>query len=115
MKKAIALAVVLVFAFSIAGLVGTAPAATKKTSKSIRVTGEIVSVDPSANTVILKAKQGEMTLTVDDKTRIMAGRQHKTLADLKAGTTLKVKYQVVNGKNMASKIVIPTELAPINE
>jgi len=115
MKKAVAIVVMLVFALSIVGFVGTASAAMRKAPKSMKITGEVVSVDTTANIVILKAQKGEMTFTVDKETRIMAGRQQMTLADLKAGTKLTVKYSVVDGKNVAKRLVMSTAPAPISE
>ena len=97
--------VLFALALTMAGFVRNAQAAAKT------MTGDVISVDIDAKTVILKAKKGDVTFTVDDKTRIMMGRQHKTLADLKAGKKCRVNYHVADGKNVAAKIVIPAPSA----
>jgi hypothetical protein len=108
MKKAVTFMLVFALALTMAGFVRNSQAAAKT------MKGEVISVDIDAKTVILMAKKGEVTFTVDDKTRILMGRQHKAMADLKVGKKCRVSYHVVDGKNVASKIVIPapSSIAP---
>jgi hypothetical protein len=69
-----------------------------------KVMGAVVSVDAIANTVIIKVKKGEDTLTVNDKTAITSGGKTIALADLKADTKVAASYKVEEGKNVAIKI-----------
>ena len=68
------------------------------------VTGPVIAVDAAANIVIVKGRKGEDTLTVNDKTVIKAGEKAVTLADIKAGSKVKVQYKVVEGVKIASRI-----------
>ena len=129
MKKTIAIIVSLLFVLSIAGLSFAAekaaapapsPAPEKKMmekkaepakmeekkapAKIKQVTGEVKSVD--AKSVTVKGKKADVTVSVDDKTKIMAGKDKKTLADVKAGDKVSVKYTEAEGKNMAKSIAI---------
>ncbi len=128
MKKTIAIIVSLLFVLSIAGLSfaaekAAAPAAApakaapaekkaepakmeekKAPAKIKQVTGEVKSVDAKAITV--KGKKADVTVNVDDKTKIMAGKEKKALADVKAGDKVSVKYTEAEGKNMAKSIAI---------
>lgn len=118
MKKTIALIVSLLFVLSVAGLsfaeekkeAAPAPAKEekkldeKKHEKRARhyVHGEVTAVDAAANTLTVKGKKGEVTLTIDDKTKFHKG---KTLADVKVGDKLKVKYAEIDGKMVATGIM----------
>lgn len=128
MKKTIAIIVSLLFVLSLAGLSfaaekAAAPAAApakaapaekkaepakieekKAPAKIKQVTGEVKSVDAKAITV--KGKKADVTVNVDDKTKIMAGKEKKALADVKAGDKVSVKYTEAEGKNMAKSIAI---------
>ena len=114
MKKAIAIIVSLVFVLSVAGLSfaaekAAAPAAEKATEKKAPVkvkwlTGEVSAVDAAANTLTVKGKKAEVALTVNDKTKIMMGKEKKTLADVKVGDRVSTWYSEVEGKNVANSI-----------
>ena len=65
--------------------------------------GKIVSVNAVANTVVIKTKQGEMTLNVDPNAKIKVGKETK-LADLKAGSTVKVSYKMEGAEKVATRI-----------
>ena len=71
-----------------------------------QVTGNVVSVDAAANTVVVKGKKGDVTVMVNDKTKIMSGKEKKTLADIKAGDKVMAKYTEADGKNTAVQIEI---------
>ena len=121
MKKAIAIIVSLVFVLSVAGLSfaaekAAAPAAEKATEKKAPVkvkwlTGEVSAVDAAANTltVKVKGKKAEVALTVNDKTKIMMGKEKKTLADVKVGDKVSTRYSEVEGKNVAKSIALKAE------
>ena len=82
-----------------------------------RVRGEVTAVEPDSKTMLLKAMQGKQELTVGvnitDKTIIREGKAHKTLADLKAGDRVWMKYERTNGKLVANvvRILKPTSTA----
>lgn len=118
MKKIIAIIVSLLFVLSVAGLSlaaekkEAAPAPAAKEEKKVDeqkpekkthhyVHGEVTAVDAVAKTLTVKGKKGEVTLTVDDKTKFHKG---KTLADLKVGDKLGAKYKDVDGKMVATRI-----------
>jgi Cu/Ag efflux protein CusF len=120
MKKAIALIVSLLFVLSVAGLSfaaekAVAPAAEKTVEKKAPVkvkwlTGEVTAVDAAANTVTVKGRKAELTLTANDKTSIKMGKEKKTLADVKVGDKVSTKYSEVEGKNVAKSIMIRSEM-----
>jgi Cu/Ag efflux protein CusF len=120
MKKAIAIIVSLLFVLSVAGLsfaaekAATAPAAEKTMEKKAPVkvkwlSGEVSAVDAAADTVTVKGKKAEVTLTTNDKTSIKMGKEKKTLADLKVGEKVSTRYSEVEGKNVAKSIMIKAE------
>jgi Cu/Ag efflux protein CusF len=77
-----------------------------------RVRGEVTAVEPSAApmTLTMRTKEGkeELTVGVDvtDKTMIREGKAHKTLADIKAGDRVWMKYERTDGKLVAEYIRI---------
>jgi hypothetical protein len=77
-----------------------------------KVTGPIVSVDAVAGTLVVKGRKGEDTLTVNDKTVIMVGGNTVALADLKAGSKVKVQYKTIEGVKTAARITeVPADPA----
>lgn len=135
MKRTIAIIVSLIFVFAISAVSfaaektaapATAPAAEKKAApapttpaavpvekkeaapaaKKIQVTGEVAAVDAKANTVTVKGQKGDVTVSVNDKTKILADKDNKTLADVKTGNKVTVKYVEAEGKKVATKISI---------
>jgi ribosomal protein S1 len=102
MKKTIAivLSLILMFAFTAVTFAAGKKAAKAKTAT---VTGEVTAVDATANTLTVKGKKGEVTITVDDKTKLPKG---KTLADIKQGDNVTVKYSEVEGKNTAKSVAM---------
>jgi hypothetical protein len=119
MRKSIAILVSLLFVLGLSAVsfakeeaaapaVKASPTTEVAKEKSMFVTGEIKSLDAKAGTLIVKGKKGEVTMSVDSKTKIVAGKDVKTFADLKAGEKVRVKYQEAAGKNIATKINIVT-------
>jgi len=100
MKKAIAgvIALTLVFAFASLSFAAGKKAAVQQ------VRGEVSAVDTTANTITVKGKKGDVTISVNDKTKIMAGTEKKALADIKVGDKVTVKYTEADGKNIAKSI-----------
>ncbi|GAB4405756.1 MAG: hypothetical protein OHK0032_00390 [Thermodesulfovibrionales bacterium] len=120
MKKAIAIIVSLIFVLSVAGLSFAAeekkPATPAKTeekkaekkapAKVKQVTGEVTAVDAKGNTLTVKGKKAEVSLTTDEKTTVKIGKEKKTLADVMVGDKATVKYAEVDGKNVAKSIAV---------
>ena len=120
MKKVIALLVAMLFALSVVGLAiaaekkeaapaekkEAAPAQEKAPVKVKQVTGEVTAIDAAAKTLTVKGKAGEVALTADDKTTVKIGKEKKTLADVKVGDKITVKYAEMDGKNVAKSIIV---------
>ena len=116
MKKTIAVVLSLIFIFAVTSVTfaaekAAAPApapapekahATKAVEKHVK--GDITAVDAKAMTITVKGKKGDVTVTVDDKTDIKIGKDKKTLADLKAGEKVIIKYHEADGKNTAKSV-----------
>jgi len=129
-KKALALIISVLFVFAVTTLsfaaeekkAAPAPAEKKAApatmeekkapAKVKQATGEVAAVDVKAKTITVKTKKGDVTAMVDDKTKIMMGKDMKTLADIKAGDKVTVKYSETDGKMTAKTIAIkPAEKA----
>lgn len=114
MKKTIAVVLSLIFIFAVTSVTfaaekAAAPApapekahATKAVEKHVK--GDITAVDAKAMTITVKGKKGDVTVTVDDKTDIKIGKDKKTIADLKAGEKVIIKYHEADGKNTAKSV-----------
>ena len=124
MKKAIAIIVSVLFVLSVAGLSfaadKAAPAAApaekaekKAPAKVKQVTGEVAAVDAKANTLTVKGKKGDVMVNTDDKTSVKVGKEKKSLADVKMGDKVTVKYAEMDGKNVAKSIMVSA--APAKE
>jgi Cu/Ag efflux protein CusF len=119
MKKTIAivLSLVLMFAFTavtFAAEKAAVPAEKEAAKKAVKkqVIGEVTAVDANANTLTVKGKKGDVMVSTDDKTTIMANKDKKTLADVKAGDKVTVNYTEADGKNVATKVAIKAAPAP---
>ena len=115
MKKAIAIIVSFIFVLSLAGLSFAAekaapmkkrqhPMEKKAPAKIKRVTGEVMSVDAASITV--KGKKADVTATTGDKTKVKMGKETKTMADVKIGDKVTLKYSEADGMNTAKMISI---------
>jgi len=123
MKKAIAIIVSVLFVLSVAGLSfaaeqKAAPAPAEKAEKKApakvkQVTGEVAAVDAKANTLTVKGKKGDVMVNTDDKTSVKIGKDKKSLADVKMGDKVTVKYAEMDGKNVAKSIMVSA--APAKE
>jgi Cu/Ag efflux protein CusF len=92
----------------VALLVMTATFAVAK-EKVMTIRGKVTSVDPAAYTLMVKEKKGkELTLNVSEKTKIMAGKEKKGLADLKAGDWIMARAVKKGDKTVAESIRIST-------
>lgn len=108
MKKVIGVVLSLLFIFILTGI----SIAAEKKGVSKHVTGDVTAVDLNAKTITVKGKTGDIVISVDDKTKITAGKEAKTLADIKVGDKVTVNYTEAEGKNTAKSIdihVTPTK------
>ena len=92
-----------------------APAKAEKAAKKEATTvvkGTVVSVDAIANSIVVKAKKGEETISVETGAKIMSGKKEIALGDIKADAKVAVTCKMVDGKNVATKIVETPAAAP---
>ncbi len=125
MKKTLAIIVSLIFVLSFAGLSFAADKAVEKKATTVeekkaepakaekkaiakvkQVTGDVTVVDVKANAITVKGKKGDTVVACDDKTKIMMGKDKKTLADVKVGDKVTVKYSEADGKMTAKLVAI---------
>ncbi|MGE5300387.1 MAG: DUF5666 domain-containing protein [Acidobacteriota bacterium] len=125
MKKAIAIVLSVMFVFALTAAtfaaekkeaastekkeMSTEKKAAKKKVAHKQITGEVTAVDATANTVTVKSKKAEVTVTVDEKTKFMP--KGKTIADVTAGEKVMVKYTEAEGANTAKSIKIEAKKA----
>ena len=74
-----------------------APAKTATKAKATRVTGEVTSVDAKAGTLVVKAKDKDLNLDTDAKTKA-------ALKDVKVGDMVRVSYSEKDGKMVATSV-----------
>jgi pyruvate dehydrogenase E2 component (dihydrolipoamide acetyltransferase) len=88
------------------------PAASPKAEKAAKkeavkkIMGTVVSVDAIANTIIVKVKKGEDTLSVEAGAKITQGKKEITLGDIKADESVTVTCKMVDGKKVATHIAV---------
>lgn len=111
MKKAIAVVFSLMFVLTLT----VASFAADKKDAVKHVMGEVTAVDSNAKSLTVKSKKVDVVISVDDKTKIMAGKDKKTLADVKAGDRVAVRYTEADGKNTAKSISIHAAPAKMKE
>lgn len=121
MKKAIAIVLSVMFIFALTSVTFAAeekkaPAEKKEAApakaKMKQVTGEVAAVDAKANTITVKKGKKETTITVDEKTKIMVGKEKKALADVKVGDKVTVHYAAEAAAPKAEKKMEKKEAAP---
>ena len=91
-------------------ILGTAVVAMAKTTTHM-AKGTVSAVDPTANSLTVKAKTDE-TFMVSATTKITENGKTITLADVKAGDSAQVWYTEKAGKNDASKIIVHAPKPP---
>lgn len=104
MKKGFAVILSFLFVLTVVSL---SLADAKSHAQRMYVSGEVTAVDPAANTITIKGKNGEVMLTTTEKTRFAEG---KSLADIKVGDKTSAKYSEKDGKMVASKIMTKAEM-----
>ena len=83
----------------------TAPAAPAK-AKSMNLKGAVVSTDAVGNTITVKGKKEDVTVSVPATAKITEGKKTVALADIAAGSKVTVKYTEENGTKTASSIKV---------
>ncbi len=87
----------------------------ERTSEVRRIRGEVTAVMPDVKTMVVRGMEGKKALTVGvdvtEKTIIREGKAAKTLADIKAGDRVWLKYDRLTDKLVAEQIRI---LKPAN-
>ena len=118
MKKSILLVVLLTLVAFVSGAIaaappkaaGTAPApaapASTKPAKAEKFAGEIKSVDAMAKGIVVAKGKEEKTFAIDDKTKIMKGKEALKFEDLKAGSAVSIEYKKDGDKNIAAAIKV---------
>jgi hypothetical protein len=113
MKKAFAIVLSMIFVFAVSTLTfaaeekkaATPAKAEMKKAEKKQITGDVTATDAKANTLTVKKGMEEVKVTTSDKTTVMAGKDKKTLADIKVGDKVTVDF-MTDDKNTASKIDI---------
>jgi hypothetical protein len=81
------------------------------TAAALSAMGKVARIDEAGRTFTVATKAGEKNFTLGADARITAGAKAEKMADM-AGKTVKVTYTKANGKNVASKVTIASELKP---
>lgn len=88
-----------------------APAAAAKTekapaAKSASISGTVVSTDAIANTIVVKTKKGEETVSIAPTSKIMLGKKEIKIADVAKDQKVKVTYTEENGAKTATNVKV---------
>jgi len=75
-------------------------------AKTMSVSGVVVSTDAIANTLVVKDKKGESTISVAPTSKIMQGKKELKLADIAKDQKVTVKYTEENGAKTAASIKV---------
>jgi hypothetical protein len=86
----------------------TTTTTTSKTKKEVTtvVKGTVVSVDAIANSIVVKTKKGEETISVEAGAKIKSGKADLALGDIKADSKVAVSCKMIDGKQVATQIVV---------
>jgi Cu/Ag efflux protein CusF len=89
-------------------ILGTVVFASEKiaSSKARQITGNVTAIDTKTNTVTVKKKNREVTLSVEEKTKIILCTPKTTISDIKIGDKVTAKYTEADAKNTAKSITI---------
>jgi hypothetical protein len=84
------------------------------TTAALSAMGKVGKVDEANRTFTVATKAGEKDFMLGAHARITAGAKTEKMADM-AGKTVKVTYTMADGKNVASKVTIASELKPATQ
>lgn len=103
MKKfEIVMPVLFLFFIAIAAL-ATVEAASSKTRQ---LTGNVTAIDTAASTITVRKKDREVTLSVEEKTKIIECINKASITDIQIGDKVTTKYSEFPGRNTAKSITI---------
>ena len=81
-----------------------------------KFSGAIEKVDEMTKTIVIKDKKGEKTFGIDEKTKIIKGKDTLSFADLKKGMNVSTEYKKDGDKMVAVAIkVAAPKAAPKKE
>ncbi|TSA11987.1 MAG: hypothetical protein D4R73_02970 [Deltaproteobacteria bacterium] len=108
-KKALSIVLATLLAITVVGL------AVAKDNVKIKklITGEVVTVDTAANSLTLKGKRAEVVIHTNEDTVVQVAKEKKSLADVKVGAKIAVRYSEIDGGNLAESIVVKPEKGPV--
>jgi len=108
-KKALSIVLTTLLAITVVGL------AVAKDNVKIKklITGEVVTVDTAADSLTLKGKRAEVVIHTNEDTVVQVAKEKKSLADVKIGAKIAVRYSEIDGKNLAERIVVEPEKGPV--
>lgn len=108
-KKALSIVLATLLAITVVGL------AVAKDNVKIKklITGEVVTVDTAANSLTLKGKRAEVVIHTNEDTVVQVAKEKKSLADVKVGAKIAVRYSEIDGENLAESIVVKPEKGPV--
>ena len=110
MRKAFVLALAAVCALGFASLSTAAEkSATASKNATHHMLGEVVSVDSTAHSLMIKetVKGGEakeVSFTLDEKVKVMVAGKPGTLDDVKSGDSVTVRYTEKSGTRVAQEL-----------
>jgi hypothetical protein len=107
MKKVFNLLIIL---FITIAVTGSAIGEEQKPAKKIKrrsVIGNVLAVNPVEKSITLKSKRkGKLTINLTDKTRIKAGKENKSLTDIKVDDRVRISYKNIEGVLKATSVRI---------
>ncbi len=81
------------------------------TIKMDKVRGTVTKVDQATKEFVVKGRNGEMTFSTNNDTRIMEGKRELNFSDLKMKEHVSVRYAKENGQMVAHSIRVSTKHA----
>jgi pyruvate dehydrogenase E2 component (dihydrolipoamide acetyltransferase) len=75
-------------------------------AKTVSISGTVVSTDAIANTIVVKTKKAEETVSIAPTSKIMLGKKEIKLADVSKDQKVKVSYTEENGAKTATSVKV---------
>ena len=73
------------------------------------LTGDIISISPKANHLVIRGKDGDVRVFINQKTIIKSGSDNSKLSELSSGNRVMVRYISIKEKNIAKSIFVAQE------
>ena len=70
------------------------------------INGKVKNIDLDTKTITITKRNQDALITVNDETKIMMGKESKSLLDVKVGDKIRVTYAEVDGNRIAKKVSI---------